>query len=143
MARHQNPEQQATVRRVMHEYKHGELERSRGGKVRNRRQAVAIALSEAGASNQQSPQENRRRLRQSKQKERTGRTAQVEKEGQGRARRTLRDTKATVARRGTRRRTASAGGRTRKQLYQEAAKRNVPGRSRMNKAQLARALHHH
>jgi Family of unknown function (DUF6496) len=137
MARHQNPEQQATVRRVMHEYKHGELERSRGGKVRNRRQAVAIALSEAGTSNRQSPQENRRRRRQTKQKERTGRTAQAEKEGQGRARRTLRETKASVARR---RRTGGASGRTRNELYQEAAKRNVPGRSRMNKAELARAL---
>jgi len=142
MARHQNPEQQATVRRVMHEYKHGELERSRGGKVKNRRQAVAIALSEAGASNQQSPQENRRRLRQSKQKERTGRTAQAEKEGQGRARRTLRETKATVARRRTRRRANGATDHTRKELYQEAARRNVPGRSHMNKAELARALHH-
>jgi hypothetical protein len=140
MARHQDPEQQATVRRVMHEYKHGELNRSRGGKVRNRKQAIAIALSEAGASNRQSPQENRRRLRQSKQKERTGRTAQAEKEGQGRARRTLRQTKATVARR--RRRTDGAAGRTRKQLYQEAAKRKIPGRSHMNKAELARALRH-
>ena len=130
MARHQDPERQASIRRVMHEYKHGELERSRGGKVRNRRQAVAIALSEAGASNQQSSQENRRRRRQTKQKERTGRTAQAEKEGQGRARRTLRETKASVAGRGTRRRTGRASGRTRKELYQEAAKRNVPGRSR-------------
>jgi Family of unknown function (DUF6496) len=139
MARHQDPEQQASIRRVMHEYKHGELERSRGGKVRNRRQAVAIALSEAGASNQQSSQENRRRRRQTKQKESTGRTAQAEKEGQGRARRTLGETKASVARR---RRSRRASDRTRKELYQEAAKRNVPGRSRMNKAQLARALHH-
>jgi len=137
MARHQDPEQQASIRRVMHEYKHGELERSRGGKVRNRRQAVAIALSEAGASNRQTSQENRRRRRQTKQKEHTGRTAQAEKEGQGRARRTLRETKASVAARGSRR-----GARTRKELYQEAAKRNVPGRSRMNKAQLARALNH-
>jgi Family of unknown function (DUF6496) len=142
MARHQDPEQQATVRRVMHEFKHGELKRSRGGKVRNPKQAIAIALSEAGASNRQSPQENRRRLRQSKQKERTGRTAQAEKEGQGRARRTLSETKSAVARRRTRRRTDGAAGRTRKQLYQEAAKRNIPGRSHMNKAELARALRH-
>ena len=145
MARHQDPEQQATVRRVMHEYKHGELERSqggKGGKVRNRKQAIAIALSEAGSSNRQSPQENRRRLRQSKQKERTGRTAQAEKEGQGRARRTLRQTKATVAGRRTRRRTDEVAGGTRKELYQEAVKRNIPGRSHMKKAELARALRH-
>ncbi len=142
MARHQHPEQQATVRRVMHEYKHGELERGQGGKVRNPKQAIAIALSEAGASNRQSPQENRRRLRQTKQNERTGRTAQAEKEGQGRARRTLRETKAAAPKRGTRRRTTNATSRTRKELYQEAAKRNIAGRSHMNKAELARALHH-
>ena len=142
MARHQDPEQQATVRRVMHEYKHGELESSRGGKVKNRKQAVAIALSEADASNQQSPQENRRRFRQSKQKERTGRTAQAETEGQGRARRTLREAKTTVARRRTRPRTEGANGPTREELYREAAKRNVRGRSSMNKAELARALRH-
>lgn len=104
----------------MHEFKHGELERGQGGKVRNPRQAVAIALSEAGASNRQSPQENRRRLRQTKQKERTGQTAQQQKEG----------------------RRALGAGKTRKQLYQEAARKNVRGRSRMSKAELERALHH-
>ncbi|HEX5327785.1 MAG TPA: DUF6496 domain-containing protein, partial [Acetobacteraceae bacterium] len=34
MATHETPEQQATVRRVMHEFKHGELKGGRGGKVR-------------------------------------------------------------------------------------------------------------
>ena len=33
-----------------------------------------------------------------------------------------------------------AGGRTRDQLYEEARKKNVPGRSKMNKAQLEKAL---
>jgi len=47
-----------------------------------------------------------------------------------------------TAQRGTRRHTERASGRTHKELYQEAAKRNVPGRSRMNKAELARSLHH-
>jgi hypothetical protein len=40
--------------RVMHEFKHGELKSGSGGKagkVQSRRQAVAIALNEAGASN--------------------------------------------------------------------------------------------
>ena len=32
------------------------------------------------------------------------------------------------------------GGRTRDQLYEEAKKRNIQGRSKMNKAQLERAL---
>lgn len=31
-------------------------------------------------------------------------------------------------------------GRTREQLYNEAKKRNIPGRSKMNKAQLQRAV---
>ena len=44
----QSSGQRRTVGRVMHEWKHGELESSRGGKVKRRRQAVAIALSEAG-----------------------------------------------------------------------------------------------
>ncbi|HEX5328440.1 MAG TPA: DUF6496 domain-containing protein [Acetobacteraceae bacterium] len=138
MATHETPEQQVTVRRVMHEFKHGELERSRGGKVKNPKQAVAIALSEAGASNQQSPQENRKRLRRSKQKERRGQTAQAEKEGPWRARRTLTATQRAASRRGKR----AAGGKTRKQLYQEAARKHVRGRSRMSKAELQQALHH-
>ena len=44
----QSSGQRKTVGRVMHEWKHGELESSRGGKVKGRRQAVAIALSEFG-----------------------------------------------------------------------------------------------
>jgi hypothetical protein len=32
------------------------------------------------------------------------------------------------------------GGRTKEQLYNEAKKKNIPGRSKMNKAQLARAV---
>jgi hypothetical protein len=35
------------IRRVMQEYKHGELRSSSGTRVRKRKQAVAIALSEA------------------------------------------------------------------------------------------------
>jgi hypothetical protein len=38
----QGSEQKKTVKRVMHEWKRGELESSRGGKVRNRRQAVQL-----------------------------------------------------------------------------------------------------
>ena len=36
--------------------------------------------------------------------------------------------------------TARADGRSREQLYQEARRMNVPGRSKMNKAQLERAV---
>ncbi len=75
MARHESPEQRATVRRVMHEFKHGELDSAQGGKVKSPKQAIAIALSEAGASNQQSEETNRKRRRTTKSKERAGRTA--------------------------------------------------------------------
>jgi hypothetical protein len=41
---------QHKVEKVMHEYKHGELKSGKGGKggtVKNRKQAIAIGLSEA------------------------------------------------------------------------------------------------
>ena len=37
-------------------------------------------------------------------------------------------------------RTGEAGGRTKEQLYDEAKRMNIPGRSRMNKQQLQRAV---
>jgi hypothetical protein len=71
--------QKETVERVMHEFKHGELRSGTSGqKVKNRKQAVAIALSEAGASNQQTPKENEEHLRHTKAKERRGETAKDE-----------------------------------------------------------------
>ena len=74
--------QKETVERVMHEFKHGELRSGTSGqKVKNRKQAVAIALSEAGASNQQTPKENEEHLRHTKAKERRGETAKDEAEG--------------------------------------------------------------
>ena len=77
--------QKETVQRVMHEFKHGELRSGASGqKVKNPKQAVAIALSEAGASNQQSPKENEARLRRTKAKERRGETAAGRDRGQGR-----------------------------------------------------------
>ena len=81
MARHETKAQKETVGRVMHEFKHGELESSRGGTVKSRKQAVAIALSEAGASKNESPQKNREHLKKTKDKERHGETAQAQKEG--------------------------------------------------------------
>jgi hypothetical protein len=39
----------------MHEYKHGELKSGSGGKVRSRKQAIAIGLSEARRSGQRVP----------------------------------------------------------------------------------------
>jgi hypothetical protein len=76
----ESKEQKETVERVMHEYKHGELESGTGKPVKSRRQAVAIALSEAGASNKESPEKNRENLRRTKRKEAKGQTARQQKE---------------------------------------------------------------
>jgi hypothetical protein len=82
MAPRESEPQKETVERVMHEFKHGELRSGTSGqKVKNRKQAVAIALSEAGASNQQTPKENKEHLRHTKAKERRGETAKDEAEG--------------------------------------------------------------
>lgn len=117
--------QRKTVARVMHEWKHGELESSHGGKVKNRRHAVAIALSEFGSSNQQSPSQNRRERARTKAKERRGQTAQQQNEGRA-------STGQSSGRRST--------GPSRAELYRQAQRRKIPGRSRMSKAQLQRAL---
>lgn len=112
MAR-QSKSQKETVGRVMREFKHGELETGSGRKVRSAKQAIAIGLSEAGASNQQSPAENSRRERRTKARERSGGTARQRKEG---------------------------SGPTKAELYERAKRKNVPGRSKMSKEQLARAV---
>ncbi len=108
--------QKETVERVMHEFKHGELKGRDGKVVKTRKQAVAIGLSEAGDSNRKSPKQNRHNLAHTKANERKGRTGQQEKEGKG------------------------AMARNRSELYAEAKKRDIPGRSKMNKAQLEKAL---
>ena len=111
--------QKKTVDRVMHEFKHGELESGPGGKagkVKNPKQAIAIALSEAGVSNRKSPKENAKSRRTTKAKEAKGQTVQQTREGR------------------------SAPDRNRAELYAEAKKRDIPGRSKMNKAQLEKAL---
>ena len=124
MARRQSKEQKETIERVMHEFKHGELRiRGSGPKVKNPKQAIAIALREAGASNQESPKKNRENLKRTKAKERRSGTAQTRAEN---------------------RRSAPhhARGRdkTRADLYEEAKRRQIPGRSKMSKAELERAL---
>lgn len=105
----QSTEQKKIVAQVMHEYKEGDLESGSGDKVGSRKQAVAIALSEAGASREESPAGNRKNLRRTRAK----------KGGDD----SFRD-----------------DGPTRDQLYREAQKRDIPGRSKMSKAQLSRAL---
>ena len=80
----QSPKQEETVERVMHAFKHGQLRtRGDGPKVKNPKQAIAIALHEAGASK---------------------------------------------------------GRKTKAELYAQARAKNIPGRSRMDKGALERAL---
>jgi hypothetical protein len=76
--------QRKTTGRVMHEYKHGELKggpSGKAGKVKSRKQAIAIALSEAGASKYKSKSQNRKAERKSESKEARGQTYQQEREG--------------------------------------------------------------
>ena len=134
----QSSGQKKTVERVMHEFKHGELKSGPGGKagkVKNPKQAVAIALHEAGASKYESPKKNARNLRHTKAKERRGETYKDEAEGhRGRAK----------SSRGRSHANGQSGGeKTKAQLYAEAKRRDVPGRSKMDKGELERALHVH
>jgi hypothetical protein len=79
-----SPRQRKSIGRVMHEYKHGELKSGRGGKggkVKSRRRAIAIALHEGGASKYESKSENKRDFAKTKAKERHGETGQQEREG--------------------------------------------------------------
>ena len=95
--------QRKTEGRVMHEFKHGELKSGpggKGGKVKSRRQAIAIALKEAGASKYESKSDNKRNLAASKRKEASGKTGQQEREG-----------KSHVGARGKRESTRAMGGK--------------------------------
>jgi Family of unknown function (DUF6496) len=209
MPTRQSPAQRKTVKRVMHEFKHGELKTAAGKrKVKNPKQAIAIALHEAGASKNENPKENARNLRRTKEKERRGETGQdavesrtrraasTKRSSSGKTSSTRKRTKSAAARSststrsstskrssGTRRasgtkrassakrtsgtkRTTSAArssstrrtaatkrasstgkkrssgnGKTRAELYKEATRREIAGRSKMSKAQLERALH--
>ncbi len=99
--------------------------RSDGGpKVKNPKQAIAIALREAGSTNQESPAENRKALATTRRKERRGETARDEAEAAS-----------CPARASTRQ-----DGETRAAMYEGAKKKNVSGRSSMFKAEPQRAL---
>ena len=82
-------------------------------------------MHEAGASRDETPAGNRRNLARTKDKERR---AEAGRKGGG----------GKVA--GPAARSRGGGDASRAELYQEATKRGVAGRSRMTKAQLARAL---
>jgi len=108
----QSEPQKEVMERVMHEFKHGELTTGTGKKVKSHRQAVAIGLSESGSSNQQSPAENEKRLRETKARERKGQTSKQ----------------------------ADEGNPTKAELYDKAKKQNIEGRSKMSKAELEKAV---
>jgi hypothetical protein len=112
-----SPRQRKTAGRVMHEFKHGELKsgrRGKGGKVKSRRQAIAIALHEAGASKYDTKSERKRSFAKSKTKEAKGQTGQQEREGKSR-----------VGARGRPESSPAMGGRNEK----KASKRRVGARS--------------
>ena len=95
----------------MHEFKHGEIQTSAGRQVKNPKQAIAIGLHEAGASKyeSESKEQSRRNLKRTKARERRG---------------------ATGKRRSERH---DDGKTTRAELYAEARRQNLPGRSKMSK----------
>src|SRR5262245_8366030 len=79
-----SPRQRKTTGRGMHALKHGETKSGRGGKggkVKSRRQAIAIALKEAGTSKYETKGENKRNFAKTKRKEARGQTFQQEREG--------------------------------------------------------------
>ena len=128
MAARTSPSQRKTMGRVMHEYAHGELKsgpRGKGGKVKSRRQAIAIALKEAGASKHESKTENKRNLSKSKRKEATGKTYQQEREG-----------KSHVGARG--KRTNAMGGKDTRTTTRRTPKQRAAAKRNIRKAQTAR-----
>jgi hypothetical protein len=146
--------QRRTEGRVMHEFKHGELESGpggKGGKVKSRKQAIAIALSEAGNSQYKSDAKNRRSEGKTERKEARGETAQQEKEGKGRVgAKGKRESSQYMGGKNATHKTAAGkraanarvrGGKTKDDLYQQARRRGIPNRSKMTKAQLENALH--
>jgi hypothetical protein len=149
------PRQRKTTGRVMHEFAHGELKRGpggRGGRVKSRRQAIAIALKESGTSKYESKRENRKNFARTRRKEARGKTAQQEREGRSHiGARGERESSRAMGGRNATKRTARGvkaarsrardGGATKAQLYRRAKARHIAGRSKMSKRQLENALH--
>ena len=76
-------------------------------------------------------------------KEIAARTVNKERARKGEARESSRTSRRDVSsgrRGGQRSGTSRPKGRTKEQLYNEAKRRNIPGRSKMNKGQLQRAV---
>ena len=148
-----SPRQRRTEGRVMHEFKHGELKSGKGGaggKVKNRKQAIAIALSEAGASKYDSKRKQRHNRTRAARKEAQGRTGQQEKEGKRHiGAKGQRESSRAEGGKNARKLTAAGkraarsrvrGGPTKKDLYKKAQKLDIPERSKMTKTQLENAV---
>jgi hypothetical protein len=83
-----------------------------------------------------------KRGRTSTAKQIAARTVNKERARTGEARQRARTSRGDISssRRGRLRSHRGPGGRTREQLYEEAKRRGIPGRSKMNKSQLLRAV---
>ncbi len=143
------------VKRAMKRRKSGKLKSGRGGKggtVKSRKQAIAIALEEAGDSKYESEGRNKRNLHRTEEKEAEGKTGQQEREGKSRVgasgkRESTRSMGGKNARKPTARgekaarsRAHSSDGHTRDELYAKAQRQHIAGRSKMTKRQLENAL---
>jgi hypothetical protein len=146
--------QRRTEGRVMHEFKHHELKSGpggKGGKVKSRKQGIAIALNEAGNSKYKSDVKNRQSETKTERKEARGQTAQQEKEGKGHVgAEGKRESSPAMGGKNAARTTAAGkraanarvrGGKTKDQLYKQAQRQDIPNRSKMTKTQLKNALH--
>jgi hypothetical protein len=116
---------------------------ARAARVKNRRQAIAIALNEAGASKYESERENRANYARTKRKEARGETAQQETEGKSRVgarggRESSPDMGASNAK--ARRGRARDDGPSKAELYKRAQARHIKGRSHMTKRELEKAV---
>ena len=110
----QSKAQRDAIGDVMQAYKRGDLTiGANGPRVTNPKQAIAVALHEAGASNRETPSANRANLRRHRAKTREAVPAHS--------------------------RETPAGG-SKAALYAEARRRNIAGRSTMSKGELEAAL---
>jgi hypothetical protein len=135
----ESPKQKKVVGRVMHEFAHGELKsgpEGKAGKVKNRKQAIAIALHEAGASKYESKKENEESLAKTERKQAEGKS-HVGASGRRESTPAMGGENATTPTR----RVGKAGGSSKKALYERAKSAGIEGRSKMSKQQLESALH--
>ncbi len=96
----------------MHEFKHGELKSGpggKGGKVKKRKQAIAIAINEAGESKYDTKAEKKKSAAKSKRKKASTRTTRARKvTSKTSARKTT--SRKTTSRKTTARKSRSGGG---------------------------------